>query len=100
MGASCLLIGVAMAPAAHAQNDIANGTAVPDGAYPWAVSLHAGSTPAAANTFCSGSHIAPSWVLTAQHCFDTNLDGTPERAGTNVWVSLNGRGSATPLVER
>jgi hypothetical protein len=71
---------------------IARGTAVPDGTYPWAVSLHTSSAPSNANTWCSGSHIAPGWVLTAQHCFDHNLDGiiqASELSANELWASLN-----------
>jgi hypothetical protein len=54
--------------------------------------LHTGSTPSSANTWCSGSHIAPQWVITAQHCLDNDLDGTiePSEVSANeLWVSLN-----------
>jgi len=76
MGASCLLIGVAMAPAAHAQNDIANGTAVPDGAYPWAYPCTPAPRPRPRTPLQRVAHRAQLGA-DAQHCFDTNLDGTP-----------------------
>ncbi|NMO20914.1 trypsin-like serine protease [Pyxidicoccus fallax] len=74
------------------QSEIARGTAVPNGTYPWAVSLHTGATPSTANLQCSGSHIAPGWVLTAQHCFDSNLDGVisaSEFSANEIWASLD-----------
>ncbi|MBZ4421475.1 trypsin-like serine protease [Myxococcus sp. RHSTA-1-4] len=74
------------------QGEIARGTAVPDGTYPWAVSLHMSSATSTANTLCSGSHVAPGWVLTAQHCFDHNLDGViaaSELSATEVWASMD-----------
>lgn len=77
---------------AEQPHEIARGTAVPDGTYPWAVSLHTSSATSTANRTCSGSHIAPGWVLTAQHCFDGNLDGTisaGEFSATEIWASLN-----------
>jgi hypothetical protein len=93
--AAAAALAFAGVPAAHAgsgEPDIANGTNVPDGGYPWAVSLHTGALPSTANTWCSGSHIAPQWVITAQHCLDNDLDGTIEPgevAPTGLWVSLN-----------
>ncbi len=77
---------------AEQPREIARGTAVPDGTYPWAVSLHTSSATSTANRTCSGSHIAPGWVLTAQHCFDADLDGTitaAEFSATEIWASLN-----------
>ncbi|NMO20913.1 trypsin-like serine protease [Pyxidicoccus fallax] len=74
------------------QSEIARGTAVPNGTYPWAVSLHTGATPSTGNVRCSGSHIAPGWVLTAQHCFDSNLDGVisaSEFSANEIWASLD-----------
>jgi hypothetical protein len=94
VGAVLALAGVP-AVSAHAESsgpDIANGTNVPNGGYPWAVSLHTGSIPSTANTWCSGSHIAPQWVITAQHCLDNNLNGiieASEVSANELWVSLN-----------
>jgi secreted trypsin-like serine protease len=88
-GAALALTGL---DTAQAQTEIARGTAVPDGQYPWAVSLHLGSTPTTANLNCSGSHIAPEWVLSAAHCFDNNLNGTieaSELSANEYWFSLN-----------
>lgn len=74
------------------RDEIFGGIAVADRTFPWAVSLHDTSATAAGNQFCSGSHIAPGWVLTAQHCFDSNMDGTisaDEVSANQVWASLN-----------
>ena len=71
---------------------IARGTSVPNGVHPWAVSLHTSASPSNLNVLCSGSHVAPGWVLTAQHCFDHNLNGVIEAAelsANEVWASLD-----------
>jgi len=92
LGGVALSLALAVAGPASAEPDIAHGSAVSDGTYPWAVSLHLGSDPTTANLNCSGSHIAPEWVLTAAHCFDSNLDGTitaSENSANEYWFSLN-----------
>ena len=74
---------VAMAGPAHA---ISHGEEVPDGAYPFSVSLSMpkivqsnGTSYASA---CSGALIAPQWIITAGHCFhdgDRNRVSGPPR---------------------
>ncbi|XP_023565933.1 polyserase-2 [Octodon degus] len=60
---------------------IVGGTDSRPGAWPWQVSLHQGD-----GHVCGGSLIAPSWVLSAAHCFVTN--GTLEPAAE--WSVLLG----------
>ncbi|XP_036050253.1 polyserase-2 isoform X4 [Onychomys torridus] len=60
---------------------IVGGSDAHPGTWPWQVSLHQGG-----GHICGGSLIAPSWVLSAAHCFVTN--GTLEPA--DEWSVLLG----------
>lgn len=67
---SLALVGIATAQPAGA---VANGRAAAPGQHPFAVKLTMTHIPRADGTFhnsaCSAALIAPSWVITAGHCF-------------------------------
>jgi secreted trypsin-like serine protease len=54
---------------------VTGGTAVPQGKYPFAVSLH--MRGATLGFLCSGSLVGPSHVLTAAHCTIDPISGAP-----------------------
>jgi len=64
LGLWCQLPGAALAETDTEM--IVNGTAVPEGKYPWQVRLY--SSMEDERGFCGGSIIASQWVLTASHC--------------------------------
>ncbi|WP_033291489.1 S1 family peptidase [Amycolatopsis jejuensis] len=79
LSAAFLAAGAALAAATPA-SAIANGLDVPPGAYPFAAKLSMptftlpdGST---ITPGCSGSLIAPQWIITSGHCF-VNADNEP-----------------------
>ncbi|WP_406639900.1 S1 family peptidase [Amycolatopsis sp. WGS_07] len=72
LSAAFLAAGAALAVAAPA-SAVANGNDVAPGEYPFAAKLSMPVIPKADGTTyssgCSGSLIAPQWIITAGHCF-------------------------------
>lgn len=86
-GAIALVLGLA-APAFAAPGDpvsIIGGTTTAVGQYPSVVGLTIGSN------LCTGTLIAPSWVMTAGHCVDPDVLGlgTQDRVTANMTVYFN-----------
>lgn len=79
-----------LSTAAGPAGAIVNGTAAPDGAYPWTVAIVAKGVPAVQGQFCGGTLIAPTRVLTAAHCIDP---GGPNEATVDSLDVLVGQTS-------
>ena len=62
--AAAALLSIAALGTAQPGHAIVNGSAAPEGAYPFMASLQDGTGFA----FCGGSVISSTWVLTAAHC--------------------------------
>jgi len=94
---TAVLGAVALALVAHAApaNAIANGEEVPIGKYRFSVKLTMTGIPTAdggrRNSACSGSLIAPDWVLTAGHCFRDANGVRVERPVADLTTATVGR---------
>jgi len=76
-------------------NAVANGEEVPIGKYRFAVKLTMTGIPTAdggrRNSACSGSLIAPEWILTAGHCFRDASGVRVERPVADLTTATVGR---------
>jgi secreted trypsin-like serine protease len=94
---TAVLGAVALALVAHAApaNAIANGEEVPIGKYRFSVKLTMTGIPTAdggrRNSACSGSLIAPDWILTAGHCFRDANGVRVERPVADLTTATVGR---------
>ena len=75
-------------PSAGLQGQIVGGETAASDAWPWIVAIRAFTEPDS-YTFCGGSLVAPSWVLTAAHCF---VNAAPEQLTVTVGVHRLGSG--------
>ncbi len=75
-------------PPARLAGQIVGGEAAAVGAWPWIVALQAFTEPDY-YTFCGGSLVAPSWVLTAAHCV---VNSTSDQIVATVGVHRLGSG--------
>jgi secreted trypsin-like serine protease len=68
-----MMLGENIAAAETNTPDIIGGEEAVPGAWPWMAALVTASEPNAYNgQFCGGALIAPEWVLTAAHCFNSD----------------------------
>ena len=67
---------------------IVGGETAAPGAWPWMVAIRVFDEPDS-YSFCGGSLVAPSWVLTAAHCL---VNATPEQIVATVGVHRLGSG--------
>jgi secreted trypsin-like serine protease len=68
-----VMLGENMAAAETNTPDIIGGVEAEPGAWPWMAALVTASEPNAYDgQFCGGALIAPEWVITAAHCFNSD----------------------------
>jgi hypothetical protein len=91
------LVATAAALSTGSANAVANGQPAAPGTYPFAVKFTMTNVPRPDgthnNSACSGSLIAPDWVITAGHCFhDINrvrVSGPPQYQTTATLGTVN-----------
>ncbi|WP_329053419.1 trypsin-like serine protease [Amycolatopsis sp. NBC_01488] len=101
------VLTTATAPAALAAPGIAHGTDVPAGQYGFVAKLSMTKIPrpdgSTYSSYCTGSLIAPGWLLTTGHCFhDANRNRVSGKAPypTTVTLGLVDEGTESGIARR